>query len=415
MFYSSYNGRVNSHSGDHLTLARAFALVGVLRNIDERLPLDMVLIYLSENDTAGLLRVISDKVDYSAKSLRSLATVADDVIPASVRKMAKNYLIRSFWWNVADVQSISNVSSSSMPDKDGRRSVYYTKTYPAAILKALDSMVITNGTNLTDITDVISIFHATVVNCGRSGTAISSNYADMSRTGDYRSRPPLTVRDHYAPMNENQRETFDRLCWTFDRYCEYCRNNMILPNQFVLGSVCNMLDIMLIMRGIADPKTALRCKNIYEYAKISRIASNQLSDDPRLKDVVNDGWTIEGAGRIYGDACLPADYLKFMKMTPQAIICTGLKARVEFYGKEEPVDLLPWGHGQWLINKVLENNTRPLLEVELYTLKEMEVRRRTILDLQRKWEADHPNGRQDYGDCPAPEVPCECDTPVGGV
>ena len=38
-------------------------------------------------------------------------------------------------------------------------------------------------------------------------------------------------------------------------------------------------------------------------------------------------------------------------------------------GKGEPIDLLPWGHGQWLINRVLENNTRPLLEVELFTLK----------------------------------------------
>ena len=183
---------------------------------------------------------------------------------------------------------------------------------------------------------------------------------------------------------------------------------------YIAAVVRNMLDIMLIMRGIADPKTALRCKNIYEYAKISRIASNQLSNDTKLKGLANDAWTIEGTGRIYGDACLPSDYLKFMKMTPQAIICTGLKARVEFYSKGEPIDLLPWSNCQWLINNVLENNTRPLLEVELYTLKEMEVRRRIVMDLQDKWEKDNPGGRSsDYAECPVPE--CECGSPVGGV
>jgi len=290
------------------TLARSFAAIGLMRKVTESTPYDLVFTYVYRHmRNSAPYWNLSDHAYFNSakKESKTQLTVWEDNadklrIPEGLKKMAKDYLIRTFWRN------LTTIGSSLEVYRDPKRwvggvDVPVVRRFPKNVLNVLGTLNINPGLRLWDARSAISDLHAVAVPKGTEYVEPDIKSFDIMRAREIRNVGTLiSILSNYS-WNEGNRRT--------------------IPNEAERNIVLDLLDSLLTLFGCDSYTSSYGKRACYEYT----IATGK---DGICRNMVGPGG-ISIPKRIYAryGVNVPAIVARLSRLTPEAALCHPLLSR----------------------------------------------------------------------------------------
>lgn len=280
-------------------LTRAFALVGLIRDLDDSVPNDLIYIYLKDTMCCNLGGAIIG-LNENCHNLFQ--------IPESLKKQAREYMLECL------TEHINGIYRQCCA-WERHRSTGFSTVYPEVVHQMLSGLNISKYNTLQDIKGGIDAFHA----------ALTSDTCTTKANDDAACLP-------HNPMWKNKQAWYPLTASEYEKLLtlDYIFGTAFDPSAFnprsvptykflepgIRGTFCNLLDILLILA----PKKlsfdmALRQKLIYEYARLADVGSNGTNPNNFAANAIrlNDTWktVIDESIAVYS------------QFSPQAVVCIG--------------------------------------------------------------------------------------------
>lgn len=388
MFYSiqsrnSRRNRVTSLSDD---LARAFALTGLIRVLDDSVPDDLAYLYVDQTDVSGLDRVMRDSVVENKKPF----------VPNGVREMAKSYLGFAVNWQVS---AILDDLMFSAP-RDGRR--WLARTYPQNFRLALRALVLPTYADFEDVYEQINGLYAALIPA-----------SSFNGYGDHEIDSTIAKRENFGLLNDNE----DRTLWIVRDimvgYIRRLQESKKLPPASMRAAYANAIDLLLVLFGPGDIISTLTAKRIYDFARLGKVMTGPNAFTNYATRLIEREYTMSGG------YCYPANVsggLDEMKLfSPQAAICYGIQSNCEEVADPEYVEqslVYPSSGFGKIPHDILKLNTNPVHEVALYMTREYESMRHRLKAIgdEKARTGTTTNGCRCV---PCEDAPCRCECDEG--
>jgi len=346
--------------------ARSFAMVGLLRQVKEATPLDMVCTYIIQTNQPWGLRDRVDDLDWSkrdrtycnALSIRGNAN-ADRLrrFPEGIVKMSKDYLIRMFWKQIDHLrsQACMHVSASGIEFTKGDYRTGWCptnvmRTYPRAVLDALAACHIHHNSRLWDAQHAIGALHAVC-------TPLMLDRPSWVRPGCGFEAD----KRQFDTMKGNHSRAIACLESMLNDYCWNTNNRSHIPNDAEKNILLDLIECFLVMFGPESFANSFRARQVYEYCRIGDVMSNQScgcrrcgcgeSADVSSGEVGYNSWA-RGRHEIFE---------KLKHLSPETAICAG--RLIDSYMRDLGT----------CVEVMREINPQPSKEVELFLRAEFEV------------------------------------------
>lgn len=360
LYDSGYNGRTETVVDRYLELSRAYALIGLLRIVDDSVPLDLAYIY-GANTSCELKYYIEDMSNLRHNSdktnpYKMFNEGHDQIIeiPTSIRKMVKEYLIRRFWkqlkhiscysWDLTD--RVYNNGNGYASSRSRSELIQYTLLFPKHVCNAVASMFVPDRGELTDMHNSINVLYATIFNPNNSKQYMSQpGTGTLGAAGIQKMRKLADMVYNYIRSKENRGE---------------------MPTVIEKKILLDTLEIMLTMFGEWNFFDGLNARNVYEFKKASV--------DRYMAEKRNGG---TGSERRYGCCCdsirsydvgrygmISQISIETKFLTPNAALCVG-----NMFNPFRPC----YCESSFLRDIGQKINPRPPIEVSLFMEEELRV------------------------------------------
>ena len=252
--------------GSHISVPRAFTVLGLLRKVCDRAPLDLIATYcyqtqvhhvLKEAIRTELLKFGPDDTDISHTVVVRNENTSNINVPNGLIRMSKDYLIRSFWeqLNCLDYECDVIVSKIGLDGRGlGRGPI---KTYPKDLLNVLRTIRINSGFKLWDAHSAIRDLHAACV--GSYGEI--PNWIKCS--GTRITEKVLTSK--MGPMEDIHRRNLLSLKSVIRNYRWNLNTKLSIPNEIEKNLLVDFYEIMLMLESSVDYRDAYLYKKTYEH------------------------------------------------------------------------------------------------------------------------------------------------------
>ena len=372
-----------------LRLSRSLALVGVLRELSQDVPDDAVLLYLINNDCSGLKNSVFSElyrnVGVWENQNPTLSNPLKNVnVPDALRTMANEYFMTLL---VTEIYTAVWASSGNNFCEEGR-----VQVMPRKVREALDRVPITAHATVQD--------HKVMIDALKASISIDSfKIADPHRSDyDYRSidREEYWKKQDFDVLSPKQ---LSKIFQLRDMFCDAIGKMKMerkLLNPYEWSTLCDLIDLILILTYSGGFIEASNLYSLYEYSKMAesgRERAVMFFEPYQVSHLSNlRGSTIDKALSFYS------------KLSPKAALMTGRNVRLNFFRCCGASSALPlWYEEERAIRKYLEFKRQPVsTAVKLFMKYEIAIQRKRI------WEISMTLREQKRrGDCCCADDPCE--------
>lgn len=378
-----------------LETARAIALIDVLRQVDDSIPLDLILVYLSETDVSGIFDgLMNYYVDvpggkesdpYECVFTFNREKHAVYRIPDAIRSMVKDYMVRCYWDQIDHIFEIrsswGHVTKLAPSEKPSNVQFSGTRVYPNYVRQALDSFN-PGATTLHAAADHIRSLAVSIIGRGICEPGLNQ---DVMWSRGVADDDVLTGRQ-VGKLN-----LLTDIYYQIRR--DYCQGIIDKPYR---EAFFDLVTIMLLLNP-PDPvsfREAARKRVLHEYEKLGNESYcgvkrfcgfySNLGSDKYLR--------LRDAQAGYIDTALRA----YSHLSPSAAICLNRYVRLD--DLSTAMDLSTHGVQRgYCRNKIvsiaaaINKNVNQI--VRLYMTKELAVAKRMLVGLKRKQQSGDPDER----------------------
>ena len=372
-----------------LRLSRSLALTGLLRELSPDVPDDAVLFYLVNTDCSGLKQSVFDNLYNSVGYYEGNPTLSQPMkpiaIPDALRKMTNEYFITIL---VSELYSASWNACDSCFDPYSRAWLF-----PKKVRDALDRVPITNCATLQDHKVMVDSLRASICNDTIDTSDQSKRYWDCDRREKYWKNQGFDV------LSVKQVTKLRQLRDMYSATVNEMRLSRKMPNPYEWSTLCDVLELILILgynNGFVEASNAY---SLYEYAKMAEVGRERTKkfSDPyevnRLRDLHS--------------ASIDRSLDFYSKLSPKAALMIGRNTRLSFFesacGVSSPMPIMSWDDRairKYLAYKHQDQSTA----VKLFMKYEVAIQRRKIEEISRTIRKHgHACDRCEEG-----EQPCDC-------
>ena len=372
-----------------LRLSRSLALVGVLRELSQDVPDDAVLLYLINNDCSGLKDSVFSElyrnVSVWGNQNPTLSNPLKNVnVPDALRTMANEYFMTLL---ITEIYTAVWASSGNNFSTEGR-----VQVMPRKVREALDGVPITAHATVQD--------HKVMIDALKASISIDSfKIADPHRSDyDYRSidREMYWKQQDFDILSPKQLSKIFQLRDMFCYAISKMKMERKLLNPYEWSTLCDLIDLILILTYSGGFIEASNLYSLYEYSKMAesgRERAVMFSEPYQVSHLSNlRGSTIDKALSFYS------------KLSPKAALMTVRNVRLNLFRCCEASSALPlWYEEERAIRKYLEFKRQPVsTAVKLFMKYEIAIQRKRI------WEISMTLRKQSReGNCCCADDPCE--------
>jgi hypothetical protein len=253
--------------GSHISVPRAFTVLGLLRKVCDRTPLDLIATYVYQTQTQHvlketirreLLKFGPDDTGISDTIVVRNENTSNINVPNGLIRMSKDYLIRAFWeqLNCLDCECDAIVPEIMGPGsyRHGRGSI---RTYPKDLLNVLRTIRINSGFKLWDAHSAIRDLH----------TACVGSYGETPNwikcAGTRITERVLTSK--MGPMEDIHLRNLMSLKSVIRNYRWNLNTKLSIPNEIEKNLLVDFYEIMLMLRSNIDYRDAYLYRKTYEH------------------------------------------------------------------------------------------------------------------------------------------------------
>lgn len=365
--------------GSHISVPRAFTVLGLLRKVCDRTPLDLIATYVYQTQTQyvlketirrELLKFGPDDTDISTAVVVRNENTSNINVPNGLIRMSKDYLIRAFWeqLNCLDCECDAITSKIGLGCGPGSS----IRTYPKDLLNVLRTIRINSGFKLWDAHSAIRDLHVACV--GSYGE--TPNWIKCS--GTRITEKVLTSK--MSPMEDIHRRNLLSLKSVIRNYRWNLNTKLSIPNEIEKNLLVDFYEIMLMLESSVDYRDAYLYRKTYEHQ------CKHCNDSERPKYIPQHSARFSEHKESYEVHQRIPYYVNFL--TPEAAICLDL-----------------WRDCYWIDSCIEHLNKTIVPEVKAYLRLEDETVNRKLYmvkDIVRESNPDYRCGSL----CDDP--PCEC-------
>lgn len=364
----------------HISVPRAFTVLGLLRKVCDRTPLDLIATYVFQTQTQHVLKetICRELLKFGPDDTKISDTIvvrnentSNINVPNGLIRMSKDYLIRAFWeqLNCLDCECDSLVSKIGLGYEPGRSSI---RTYPKDLLNVLRTIRINSGFKLWDAHSAIRDLHVACV--GSYGE--TPNWIKCS--GTRITEKVLTSK--MGPMEDIHRRNLLSLKSVIRNYRWNLNTKLSIPNEIEKNLLVDFYEIMLMMESRLDYRDAYLYRKTYEHQ------CKHFNDSERPKYLPSHSSSFSENKESYETHKRIPYYVNFL--TPEAAICLDLCR--DWY---------------WIDSRIEHLNKTIVPEVQAYLRCEDETVSQKLSMVKNIVRDSNPDYR-----CVSPcsDVPCEC-------
>ena len=224
-----------------LEFDRALATIGLLRHVTDAVPLDAVCVYTNQTKHPYGIRRFTDRLGYCSYYCqeRHQFTVDDEkeqsapiVVPNSLIKMTKDYIVRAFWDQINHLRSSDIICLDCQVGQSGGNSMREVlRTFPKSVLNTISGIKISSYASLWDSKNAIEALHAACV----PDSFDAAFCPDANRTADI--------------MRIEHRRNISQLLSVLNNYSWNANNRNNIPNEAEKKLLLDLIESLTIMFG----------------------------------------------------------------------------------------------------------------------------------------------------------------------